>query len=102
MPVIVVSAASLGSDMDDRAALARINHAVAAPLELADSAVYSVLHPATLAMLGDATVSPWPVAIVHGSARPQMPAALAALRETLAAVWEAPADGVWAQWHVTS
>ncbi|SHF55311.1 hypothetical protein SAMN05443575_0277 [Jatrophihabitans endophyticus] len=100
MPVVHVTAPVPGSAAETAAALAAVAHAVAAALGLADADVYCALVPVTAASLGAEAVRPWPVAIVHGAARPpeRTAEALDAVGAILARVWDCPREATWAQW----
>lgn len=99
MPVIQVTAPSAGAERDT-ARLTALCRAVAAELGLPDSGVVAVLTPAAVTVTGEAPVAAWPLAVVHGSARPAeaTDAALRAAGRALAREWEVPLDGVWAEW----
>lgn len=104
MPVVLIAAAPRASMTATRAMLAEVNGAIAAGLGLAPRDVYSSFVATPVAMLGDYSVEPWPVAIVHGRARApeQMAAALDGVRAVLAEMFECSPDAVWAQWSVPS
>lgn len=99
MPVIQVTAPSAGAERDT-ARLIAVCRAVAAELGLPPSGVVAVLCPAAATVTGEAPVASWPLAVVHGSARPAAAtdAALRAAGRALAREWETPADGVWVEW----
>jgi hypothetical protein len=104
MPVVLVSAAPCASVVATRTMLAQINRAVASGLGLAPHDVYATFTATPVAMLGDGPVEPWPIAILHGSARApeRMAAALDGVRAVLAQTYECATDSVWAQWNVAS
>ncbi|MFB8419659.1 hypothetical protein ACFC63_29555 [Streptomyces albidoflavus] len=99
MPVIQVTAPGAGAERDAER-LTAVCRAVSAELGLPDSGVVAVLTPAAVTVTGEAAVASWPLAVVHGSARPAAAtaAALRAAARTLAREWGVSADGVWVEW----
>ncbi|MFC8226371.1 hypothetical protein [Streptomyces sp. NPDC057287] len=99
MPVIQVTAPSAGAERDT-ARLTAVCRAVSAELGLPCSGVVAVLSPAVVTVTGQAPVTSWPLAVVHGSACPAAAtdAVLRAAGRVLAQEWEVAADGVWVEW----
>ncbi|MFD7987019.1 hypothetical protein ACFV4M_27075 [Kitasatospora indigofera] len=100
MPIIHVTApaAADGRDPERLGALCR---AVADGLGLPPDAVIAVHTPATTTVSGAGPLPAWPLAVLHGRARPAaaVRAALAGAARALADGWDVPPDQVWAEWR---
>lgn len=101
MPVIAVHAPAAAEEATDRARLGALCRAVAEALDLPPDGVVAVLAPVSLTVTGAGARPAWPLAVVHGRARPAAAtrAALARAARCLGTGWGVPAAEVWVEWR---
>ncbi|MET4780562.1 hypothetical protein [Glaciihabitans sp. UYNi722] len=99
MPVITVTIAA-NSGVDRVQLLAALNIAAATALGLAPSEVHSVLLESVAASTGQAAITPWPIAIMHGRRRDEsaMTAAVDGVANVLAQYLGCSTSETWVQW----
>lgn len=100
MPVVVVTGPQLADEDAAREALVAINRAIATGLRLRPEDVYATFTPAGTSVLGERAVQPWPIVLIHGSAREpeRMDEAMALVRKEICRAWAGANEHAWVQW----